>query len=119
MGCALGEVQDVKEYVAELEVSPMGRCSLLEGLRIYSQSSDHLELTTRELWRTSTRFLGSMSLTSSAYSKWSIARLSVKSLTYITKRIGPNTEPWGTPLAASATCDRDLLTLSWKARHQR
>ncbi len=44
MGCALVEVRDVKEYVTGLEVSPTERCSLLEGLSIYSQSSDHLEL---------------------------------------------------------------------------
>ncbi len=80
MGCALGEVRDIKEYVAGLEVSPMGRCSLLEGLRINSQSSDNLELATRELWRASTCFRGAMSLTSSAYSRWLIVRLSVKSL---------------------------------------
>ncbi len=43
MGCALGEVLEVKEYVAGLEVYPTGRCSLLDGLRINSQSSDHLE----------------------------------------------------------------------------
>ncbi len=46
MGCVLGEVRDVKEYVAGLDVSPAGRCSLLEGLRINHQSSDHLELAT-------------------------------------------------------------------------
>ncbi len=49
MGCALGEVRDVKEYATGLEVSPMWRCSLLEGLRINSQSSDHLELASKEL----------------------------------------------------------------------
>ncbi len=81
MGCALGEVRDVKEYVTGLEVSPTGRCSLLEGLRINSQSSDHLELTSKELWRAHDSFRGSMSLTSSTNSKWSIVRLSVKSLT--------------------------------------
>ncbi len=34
MGC---EVRDVKEYVTGLRVSPVRRCSLLEGLRINSQ----------------------------------------------------------------------------------
>ncbi len=77
----LGEVRDVKEYATGLEVSPMRRCSLLEGLRINSQSSDHLELASKELWRASDCFRGAMSLKSSAYSKWSIVRLSVKSLT--------------------------------------
>ncbi len=81
MGCELDEVRDVKEHATGLEVSPMGRCSLLEGLRINSQSSDHLELASEELWRASDCFRGAMSLTSSAYSKWSIVRLSDKSLT--------------------------------------
>ncbi len=49
MGCVLDEVRDVKDYEAGLEVSPMGRCSLLEGLRINSQSSDCLELASKEL----------------------------------------------------------------------
>ncbi len=34
MGCALGEVWDVKEYVAGLVVFPMARCSLLERLAL-------------------------------------------------------------------------------------
>ncbi len=50
------EVQGVKAYVTGLEVSPTGRCSLLEGLRIYSQSSDHFELATKELWRAAACF---------------------------------------------------------------
>ncbi len=58
MGCALGEVRDVEEYVAGLEVSPTGRCSLLGGLRINSQSSDHLELAAKELWRAAACFRG-------------------------------------------------------------
>ncbi len=58
MGCALGEVRGVKEYVTGLEVSPMGRWSLLEGLRINSQSSDHLELASKEIWRASTFIRG-------------------------------------------------------------
>ncbi len=58
MGCALGEVRDVKEYVTGLEVSPTGGCSLLEGLRNNFQSSDHLELATKELWRASDCFRG-------------------------------------------------------------
>ncbi len=41
----------VKAYVAGLEVSPTGRCLLLEGLRINSESFDHLELADKELWR--------------------------------------------------------------------
>ncbi len=73
MGCALGEVWDVKEYVTGLEVSPTGRCSLLGGLRINSQSSDHLELASKELWRESDCFQGAMNFTSSV--KWSIVRL--------------------------------------------
>ncbi len=66
MGYALGEVREVKEYVEGLEASPMGRCSHLEGLRINSQSSDHLELASKEFWRASDFFRGAMSLTSSA-----------------------------------------------------
>ncbi len=58
MGCALGEVRDVKEYVTGLEVSPSGRCSPLEGLRMNSQSSDPLELASKDLWRASDCFLG-------------------------------------------------------------
>ncbi len=33
-----------------LEVSPTGRCSLLVRLSINSQSPDHLELASKELW---------------------------------------------------------------------
>ncbi len=98
MGYALGDVRDVKEYVAGLEVASTGRCSLLEGLRITYKSSDYLELALTEPWMASACFEGTMSLTSSAYSRWSIDNLSVKSLTYSTKRIWPNTEPWGTHL---------------------
>ncbi len=58
MGCALGEVRDVKEYITGLEVSHTGRCSLLEGLKINSQSSDHLELVAKELWRAPDCFRG-------------------------------------------------------------
>ncbi len=58
MGCALGEVRDLKQYVTGLEVSPKRRCSNLEGLKINSQSSDHLELATKELWRTAACFRG-------------------------------------------------------------
>ncbi len=39
----LGEVRDVNEYATGLKVSPTGRHSLLERLRINSQSSYHLE----------------------------------------------------------------------------
>ncbi len=39
MGCALVEVLDNKAYVPALEISATGRCPLLEGLSIYSQSS--------------------------------------------------------------------------------
>ncbi len=53
MGFALGELQDVKEYVARPEVSATWSCSLLEGLRINSQSPDHLELASKERWRAS------------------------------------------------------------------
>ncbi len=81
MGCTLGDVRDVNENATGLEVSPSGRCSLLKGLMINSQSSDHLELAVKELWRAAACFRGAMSLTSSAYSEWSIVRLSVKSLT--------------------------------------
>ncbi len=91
MGCALGDLRDVKEYATGLEVSPMGRCSLLERLRINSISPGHLELASKGILRASDCFRGAMSLTSSAYSKWSIVRLSVKSLTSITKRIWCNT----------------------------
>ncbi len=49
MGWALDEVRDVKAYATGLEVSPTEKCSLLEGLRINSQSSDHLELAAKEL----------------------------------------------------------------------
>ncbi len=81
MGCALDEVQDFKAYVRELEVSPTGRCSHLEGLRSNSQSPDHLELGTMELWRAAAGFRGAIRLTSSAYSRASTVRLSAKSLT--------------------------------------
>ncbi len=50
MGCMLGEVRDVRARVIGLEVTPLGRCSLLTGLKIDSQSSDHLELTAKELF---------------------------------------------------------------------
>ncbi len=56
MGCALDDVRDVKEYVTGLEVSPTGSCSLLEGLRINSQSSGNLELAAKELWKTAACF---------------------------------------------------------------
>ncbi len=56
MGCALDDVRDVKEYVTGLEVSPTGSCSLLEGLRINAQSSDHFELAAKELWKTAACF---------------------------------------------------------------
>ncbi len=81
MGCVLGEVRDFKKKVAGLEVSQTGKCSLLEGLRINSQSSDHLELAIKEHWRAFDRFRGAMSLNSLSYSRWSIVRLSVTSLT--------------------------------------
>ncbi len=48
MGCALGEVRDVKEYATGLEVPSTGRCSLLEGLRTHSKSADHLELASKQ-----------------------------------------------------------------------
>ncbi len=92
MGCGLDEVWDVKEYVTGLEVSPTGRCSLFEGLRV-PQSSDHLEQTTKELWRAAACFWGAISITSSAYSKWFIVRLLAKSLMLMIKRIGSHTEP--------------------------
>ncbi len=78
MGYALGDVWDAKEYVAELEVSPTRRCSLFEGLRISFESSDYLELVSKELWRISACFQGTMSVISSANSKWSIVMLSCK-----------------------------------------
>ncbi len=58
MGCALNEVWDVKACVTGLEVSPKGRCLLLEELRINSQFSDHLELATKELLRAAVCFRG-------------------------------------------------------------
>ncbi len=56
MDCALDEVRDVKEYVTGLEVSPTGRCSLLDGLRINPQSSDYLQLATKEIWKAAACF---------------------------------------------------------------
>ncbi len=69
----LNEVWDVKEYVTGLEVSPTGRCSLLEGLRINSlprSSGGHPSVFGG----------GALSSTSSPNSKLSTVRLSVKSL---------------------------------------
>ncbi len=43
MGSVLGEVQDAQSYVTVLKVSPTGKCSSLDGWRIKSQSSNHLE----------------------------------------------------------------------------
>ncbi len=56
--CEFGYVWDVKAYVTGLEVSPAGRCSLLAVLRINYHFSDHLELATKELWRTAARIWG-------------------------------------------------------------
>ncbi len=58
MGCALNELRVVKGYVTGMEVSPMGRCSLLEEFRINSQSFGHSELATKEIWRTGACFRG-------------------------------------------------------------
>ncbi len=63
MSCALGEVRDVNEYVVGLEVSPTGRWSLLEGLRINSESSDNLEQVGKEIWMAAVCFRGAVSLT--------------------------------------------------------
>ncbi len=60
-----------------------GAVFTLEGLRINSQSYDNLELATKELWSAAACFQGTMSLTSSAYSRWSIVSLSTKSLIII------------------------------------
>ncbi len=81
MGCAgiKAEVRDVKEYEVGLEVCPMGRC--FGRVKDDNRSSDHSELATKGLWRSGAYFRGAMSLTLSAYSKWSIFRLSVKALT--------------------------------------
>ncbi len=38
---------------------------------------------------------------------------------YYIKRIRPNTEFLGAPVAASATCKREPLTLTWKERDRR
>ncbi len=46
-------LRDGKAHVAGLAVSPTGRRSHLAGLRINSQSSDHLELAPNELWGSS------------------------------------------------------------------
>ncbi len=77
----------------------------MEGLRINSQSSDHLELATKS---NQIRFIGLRS-SKDYYKRPSGA----------TKKIGPYTEPRGTPIAASATCNRDPLTLTWKERRRR
>ncbi len=61
MGCAFDEVRGFREYVIGLEVSPTGRCSLLEGLRINSQSSDYLELANKEVRRAAVCFWGVLS----------------------------------------------------------
>ncbi len=58
MGWVSCEARDVKAYVAGLEVSLMGSYSLLGGLRINSQSSGHLELAAKELWRAVICFRG-------------------------------------------------------------
>ncbi len=55
--------EGVSDGLGEL---PMGRCSLLVGLRSSSQSFDQPALLFREFWRISWRFRGAMSLTSSA-----------------------------------------------------
>ncbi len=44
MAWLLAEIQNVKAYVTGLALSPKGKHSLLAGLRINSQSSDHLAL---------------------------------------------------------------------------
>ncbi len=61
MGCAFVEVRDFMEHVARLEASLTGRCSLLEGLRINSQPSDHLEHVSKELWWATYAMVGSIS----------------------------------------------------------
>ncbi len=56
------------EYIGEQGLPatlPMGRCSLLVGLRSSSQTLDHIALLLREFSRISWRFRGAMSLTSS------------------------------------------------------
>ncbi len=80
MGCALVEVRDVKAYVTGLVVSLIKRCSLLDGLSVNSQTSDHLKLVTKELWRAAACLRGTMSLTSPVYSRWSIVSLSLTSM---------------------------------------
>ncbi len=60
MGWALDKVRDGKAYVTGLEVFSTGRCSLLEGLRINSQSSDHLELAAKKPWSAGARFQGAI-----------------------------------------------------------
>ncbi len=42
-------------------------CSLLEGLRFNYQSSDHLKVVTKELWRAAACFWVAMSFTSLAF----------------------------------------------------
>ncbi len=70
MDWALGEVRDSKAHITRLEVSPTRRRSLLEGLRINFQISNHLEPVAKELWRTAACFGMEMSLRLSAYSQW-------------------------------------------------
>ena len=52
------------------------------------------------------------SLVSSANNLVFDETMSGRSLTYKTKRMGPRTDPWGTPLNTSAQSDRSFLTLT-------
>ncbi len=74
---------DVKAYVTRLEVSPTRWCSFLVGLRISSQSSDHLDLAAKVLRRAATWFRGGHE---SAYSRLFFVRLSLNPSTQMANR---------------------------------
>ncbi len=62
----MSEVRNVEMYATGLK-----KVVTLGGVENLFQSSYHLELKDKERWRTSSCFQGAMSLTSSAYSRWS------------------------------------------------
>ncbi len=81
IGWALGEVLDDETYATGLGVSPERMCSLLEGLKISPQSSDHLELAVEELLGAACFGGRAINSPSSAYIRWFTVRLSARSST--------------------------------------
>jgi len=91
------------------EVLPMLHLSTQQHLRFFSPSDQHVQIIMKYSYICSRLYTINI-LVSSANFKMQLFIPMSKSLTKMKNKIGPSTDPWGTPLSTSSQSDSIPLT---------